>query len=88
MLKESYFIPPLPIDYDFDTLRIHKALTPARAALAELKGRALVIPNQGILIDTLSIQEAKASSEIENIVTTLERHPSDRVSILEPVGRT
>lgn len=70
MLKESYVVPQLPIDYDFDTLRIHKALTPARAALAELKGRALVIPNQGILIDTLSLQEAKASSEIENIVTT------------------
>src|SRR5690606_29575539 len=37
---------------------------------AELKGRAASIPNQGILIDTLALQEAKASSEIENIVTT------------------
>ncbi len=42
----------------------------ANRALAELKGRAATIPNQGILIDTLSLQEAKASSEIENIVTT------------------
>ena len=38
--------------------------------LAELKGRASSIPNQGILIDTLMLQEAAASSEIENIVTT------------------
>jgi hypothetical protein len=35
--------------------------------LAELKGRAATIPNQGILIDTLALQEAKASSEIENM---------------------
>ncbi len=35
-----------------------------------MKGRAAAIPNQGILIDTLALQEAKASSEIENIVTT------------------
>jgi Fic family protein len=42
----------------------------AHRYLAELKGRAGTIPNQGILIDTLSLQEARASSEIENIVTT------------------
>ncbi len=35
-----------------------------------MKGRAATIPNQGILISTLALQEAKASSEIENIVTT------------------
>ena len=38
--------------------------------LAELKGVASSIPNQGILINTLGLQEAKDSSEIENIVTT------------------
>lgn len=47
-----------------------RALAVANRALAELKGRAATIPNQGILIDTLALQEAKASSEIENIVTT------------------
>ena len=47
-----------------------KALARANRALAELKGRAATIPNQTILIDTLALQEAKASSEIENIVTT------------------
>jgi len=38
--------------------------------LANLKGQAKTMPNQGILIDTLGLQEAKASSEVENIVTT------------------
>ena len=47
-----------------------KALSKAHRPLAELKGRASAIPNQGILINTLALQEAKASSEIENIVTT------------------
>ncbi len=47
-----------------------KALNGAHKHLAELKGRAGSLPNQGILIDTLTLQEAAASSEIENIVTT------------------
>jgi len=47
-----------------------RSLAAANRALAELKGRAATIPNQGILIDTLSLPEAMASSEIENIVTT------------------
>ena len=47
-----------------------KALNRASPALATLKGQARSIPNQGILIDTLALQEAKVSSEIENIVTT------------------
>lgn len=42
----------------------------ARSALAELKGVASSVPNQSILISTLSLQEAKDSSAIENIVTT------------------
>ncbi len=47
-----------------------KTLAAANRGLAELKGRAAAIPNQRILIDTLALQEAKASSEIENIITT------------------
>ena len=54
----------------FETLAIMKKLASANRELAELKGIAATIPNQGILIDTLSIQEAKESSEIESIVTT------------------
>ena len=70
LLKETYQIPCLPPPADFETPAIMKALTLATRRLAEVKGRAPVIPNQGILIDTLSLQEAKDSSEIENIVTT------------------
>lgn len=45
----------------------------ARAALAELKKAAELIPNQSMLISILPLLEAKASSEIENIVTTTDR---------------
>ncbi len=70
MLKPTYIIPALPPVVNLETVPILKALALANRALAELKGRAATIPNQGILIDTLALQEAKASSEIENIVTT------------------
>lgn len=70
MLKPTYDLPDLPPAAAIETPAVLKALTRAHRYLAELKGRAATIPNQGILIDTLSLQEAKASSEIENIVTT------------------
>jgi Fic family protein len=70
MLKATYKLPKLPPSADLETVPILKALAAANRALAELKGRAATIPNQNILIDTLALQEAKASSEIENIVTT------------------
>ena len=54
----------------FDTPAILKKLAESSRLLAELKGVAATIPNQGILINTLGLQEAKDSSEIENIVTT------------------
>ncbi len=54
----------------FDAPAILKRLATSGRALAELKGIAASIPNQGILINTLGLQEAKDSSEIENIVTT------------------
>lgn len=54
----------------FETPAILKKLASASRRLAELKGAASSIPRQSILINTLSIQEAKDSSEIENIVTT------------------
>ena len=54
----------------FETAAILKKLTLASRKLAELKGVAAAIPNQGILINTLGMQEAKDSSAIENIVTT------------------
>lgn len=54
----------------FDAPAILKKLASSSRQLAELKGIAASIPNQGILINTLGLQEAKDSSEIENIVTT------------------
>ncbi|BDU74327.1 Fic family protein [Mesoterricola silvestris] len=54
----------------FETAVILRKLASASRCLAELKGVAASIPNQGILINTLGLQEAKDSSEIENIVTT------------------
>ena len=54
----------------FDTPVILKKLATASRHLAELKGVAASIPHQGILINTLGMQEAKDSSAIENIVTT------------------
>jgi Fic family protein len=54
----------------FETPDILKRLAAASRQLAELKGVASSIPNQGILINSLGLQEAKDSSAIENIVTT------------------
>lgn len=54
----------------FETPAILKKLATTSRQLAELKGVAASIPNQGILINTLGLQEAKDSSAIENIVTT------------------
>lgn len=57
-------------DYDLKTPRILEALNEASRALAELKGFANSIPNEHILINAITINEAKDSSAIENIVTT------------------
>lgn len=54
----------------FETPAILKKTAAASRKLAELKGLASSIPNQSILINTLALQEAKDSSEIENIITT------------------
>jgi len=56
-----------------ESIEIYKKLAKARAALAELKGRLPIIPNPAMLINTLVLQEAKASSEIENILTTTDK---------------
>ena len=63
-------ITPLPLTKDVETKTILKKALEANRALAELKGTARTIPNQTILINALALQEAKDSSEIENIVTT------------------
>ena len=63
-------IPPLPPNADLESLTILKQLPSAHRYLAKLSAEAMTIPNEQILINTLALQEAKASSEIENIVTT------------------
>ncbi len=54
----------------FLTNRILTPLIDANKALAELKGVSHILPNMTILVNTLSLQEAKSSSEVENIITT------------------
>lgn len=66
-------LPLLPPKVELETKLVMKALVGARAALAELKQAGELIPNQAILINTLPVLEARASSEIENIVTTADR---------------
>ncbi len=70
MLEPTYCLPDLAQITDVETIAVLRALKDSHRYLAELKGRSGQIPNQGILIDTLSLQEAKASSEVENIITT------------------
>ena len=65
-----YKISKLPFDFDLENKTILKKTAAARSALAEMKGAAASIPNENILITTLSLQEAKDSSAIENIITT------------------
>lgn len=63
-------LPPLPPAVEVETPAVLRKAIAASRALAELKGMAERMPNQAMLIDSLVLQEARASSEIENIVTT------------------
>lgn len=69
-MTQHYNIPLLPLPYDFETKEVLKRVNAANRKLAELKGIALTIPNENILISTLVLQEALDSSAVENIVTT------------------
>jgi len=60
---------PIAPEY-YQTVEIYAQLGNAKAAIGRLQGESIVIPNQGILINSISLQEAKASSAIENIFTT------------------
>lgn len=69
-MTQTYIIQPLPLPFEVETKEVLKKTTTASRALAELKSLAKTIPNEVILINTLVLQEAKDSSEIENIITT------------------
>ena len=60
----------LPPTVDIETKAVLKQAAAAHRYLAELKGVAITIPNEQILISTLTLQEARDSSAIENIITT------------------
>jgi Fic family protein len=77
----NYEIPTLPLAEDVETKAILKKATQAHIALAELNGVAETIPNEAIILNTLSLQEAKDSSAIENIITTHdELYSSDTIA--------
>jgi Fic family protein len=66
-------LPLLPPNREIETKAVLKLCIEARASLAELKIAGRLIPNQAVLINSIPILEAQASSEIENIVTTTDR---------------
>lgn len=84
-------LPPLPPRADLETRPVLKACIEARAAVAELKQAGRLLPSQAVLINTIPLLEARASSEIENIVTTTDqlfRHAQpDREALADPATK-
>jgi Fic family protein len=67
---KEYIPAKLPLAFELESKEVLKKVISANRALATLNGVAKIIPNQAILINSLVLQEAKDSSEIENIITT------------------
>jgi Fic family protein len=63
-------IPFLPLQVEVETKTVLRKLAAAHQRLAEFKGVITSIPNQNILLETLTLREAKESSAIENIIST------------------
>jgi Fic family protein len=63
---------PLPIDKEWETKAVLRKAASAHRALAELKGVTGSIPSENILLETLALREARESSAIENIISTLD----------------
>jgi Fic family protein len=68
--KPYNHLPPLPPDAEIETPAVLKSAIATNRSLAELKGKSESLPNPSILINSIVLQEAKSSSEIENVVTT------------------
>ena len=66
----NFKLDKLPPKVDIETIMILKQLSKSHKALAELKGYSETMPNKNILINAITINEAKDSSEVENIITT------------------
>ena len=69
-MNQTFVLSHLPPQCEIETPKVLRQLALSHRYLAELKGTAKTIPNEIILINTLTLQEAKDSSEIENIITT------------------
>lgn len=84
-------LPPLPPQADLESRSVLKACIEARSAVAELKEAGRLLPNQAVLINTIPLLEARASSEIENIVTTTDQlfryAQPDREALADPATR-
>lgn len=63
-------LPPLPPITEVETKQVLRKNIAASRSLAQLNGAIRNLPNPALFLDTLHFQEAKASSEIENIITT------------------
>jgi Fic family protein len=90
-MKRATSIPLLPLDVEqIETVSVLRKEAQARQALAELKGFAPVIPNQNILINAISLQEAKESSAIEDIITTqddLYKNLTVKPELMDPAAK-
>ena len=63
-------LPKLPPTAELENMKLLKKAISANKALAELRGWLFTQPNPMLLLHAIILQEAKASSEIENVVTT------------------
>lgn len=78
----------IPSHASLEVKAVWQSLAEAHRHLAELKGLCESLPNSAILLDTLAIQEAKDSSEIENIITTHdELYAYDQSSLASPAAK-
>lgn len=84
-------LPLLPPKADLESRAVLKACIEARAAVAELKQAGRMLPNQAVLINTIPLLEARASSEIENVVTTTDQlfryAQPDREALADPATK-
>lgn len=63
-------LPLLPPKTTLESTKVLRKTIDASRALAQLNGMLTNLPNPTLFLDTIHLQEAKASSEIENIITT------------------
>lgn len=69
-MRQKPVVLPLPLKVEIETKYVLRKAAQAHRALAELKGVITSIPNENILLETLTLREARESSAIENIIST------------------